>query len=59
MYSGREAFILYFRVSIYECQKEEKDTPASLGVYTPEGGQTQRIRLSPDIRIELTIQGIK
>jgi C-terminal processing protease CtpA/Prc len=30
-----------------------------MGVYTPEGGQTQRIGLSPDIRVERTIQGIK
>ena len=30
-----------------------------LGFYTPEGGQTQRIGLSPDIRVEPTIQGIK
>jgi len=29
-----------------------------LGVYTPEGGQTQRIGLSPDILVDRTIQGI-
>jgi len=29
-----------------------------LGVYTPEGGQTQRIGLSPDIYVHRTIQGI-
>jgi len=32
---------------------------SGLGVFTPEGGQTQRIGLSPDIRVERTIQGIK
>ena len=30
----------------------------SLGVYTPEGGQTHRIGLTPDIHVERTIQGI-
>ena len=30
----------------------------SLGVYTPEGGQTHRIGLVPDIRVDRTIQGI-
>jgi len=30
----------------------------SLGVYTPEGGQTHRIGLAPDIRVGRTIQGI-
>jgi hypothetical protein len=30
----------------------------SLGVYTPEGGQTHRIGLAPDIRVDRTIQGI-
>lgn len=30
-----------------------------LGVYTPEGGQTQRIGLSPDIYINRTIAGVK
>ena len=30
-----------------------------LGVYTPEGGQTQRIGLSPDIYIERTIAGVR
>lgn len=30
-----------------------------LGVYTPEGGQTQRIGLSPDIYINRTIEGVK
>jgi len=29
-----------------------------VGVYTPEGGQTHRIGLAPDIRVERTIQGI-
>ncbi len=32
---------------------------SGLGVYTPEGSQTQRIGLSPDIYIEQTIEGIK
>ena len=31
----------------------------SMGVYTPEGGQTQRIGLSPDIYVESTIEGIR
>jgi C-terminal processing protease CtpA/Prc len=31
----------------------------SLGVYTQEGGQTQRIGLAPDIYVEKTIEGIK
>ena len=30
----------------------------SLGVYTPEGGQTHRIGIIPDIRVDRTIQGI-
>lgn len=30
-----------------------------LGVYTPEGNQTQRIGLSPDIYVSRTIEGIK
>lgn len=30
-----------------------------LGVYTPDGGQTQRIGLSPDIYINRTISGVK
>jgi len=30
-----------------------------LGVYTPEGGQTQRIGLSPDIYVPRTITGIR
>lgn len=30
-----------------------------LGVYTPEGGQTQRIGLSPDIYVNRTIAGIR
>lgn len=30
-----------------------------LGVYTPDGGQTQRIGLSPDIYINRTIAGVK
>lgn len=34
-------------------------TFTSLGVYTPEMGQTQRIGLSPDIEVYPTIQGIK
>ena len=29
------------------------------GIYTPEGGQTQRIGISPDIEVKRTIQGIK
>jgi len=29
-----------------------------IGKFTPEGGQTQRIGLSPDIRVDRTIQGI-
>ena len=29
-----------------------------VGIFTPEGGQTQRIGLSPDIHVERTIQGI-
>ncbi len=31
----------------------------SQGIYTPEGGQTQRIGLSPDIEVHLTIEGIR
>jgi len=31
----------------------------SIGIYTPEGGQTHRIGLSPDIRVDRTIQGIR
>jgi C-terminal processing protease CtpA/Prc len=34
-------------------------TFSSLGVFTPEGGQTQRIGLSPDIHVERTIAGIR
>ncbi|MCL2703710.1 MAG: S41 family peptidase [Defluviitaleaceae bacterium] len=30
-----------------------------LGVFTPEGGQTQRIGLTPDIYVERTVQGVK
>lgn len=30
-----------------------------LGVYTPDGGQTQRTGLSPDIYVERTLKGIK
>jgi len=29
-----------------------------IGIFTPEGGQTQRIGLFPDIRVDRTIQGI-
>lgn len=29
------------------------------GIYTPEGGQTQRIGIPPDIKVKRTIQGIK
>ena len=29
------------------------------GIYTPEGGQTQRIGIPPDIEVKRTIQGIK
>ena len=29
------------------------------GIYTPDGGQTQRIGLSPDIEVKKTIEGIK
>ncbi|MCL2426865.1 MAG: S41 family peptidase [Oscillospiraceae bacterium] len=29
-----------------------------VGVYTPEGGQTHRVGLAPDIRVDRTIQGI-
>lgn len=29
------------------------------GIYTPDGGQTQRIGLAPDIEVKRTIQGIK
>ncbi len=32
---------------------------SSFGVYTPEGKQTQRIGLSPDIYIEKTIEGVR
>jgi len=31
----------------------------SLGVYTPEGGQTHRIGLTPDIRVDPSVEGIK
>ena len=34
-------------------------TFTSMGVYTPEGGQIQRIGLSPDIYMEPTIEGIR
>lgn len=30
-----------------------------IGVYTPEGGQTQRIGLFPDIYIDRTIAGVR
>lgn len=30
-----------------------------LGVYTPEGNQTQRIGISPDIYVDRTIEGVK
>ena len=30
-----------------------------LGMYTPDGGQTQRIGLSPDIYVERTLEGIR
>ena len=29
------------------------------GIYTPEGRQTQRIGIPPDIEVKRTIQGIK
>jgi len=32
---------------------------SSIGVFTPEGGQTQRIGLSPDVVINRTISGIR
>ena len=32
---------------------------SGIGVYTPEGGQTQRIGLSPDIYVKRTIAGIR
>ncbi len=31
----------------------------ALGVYTPGGGQTQRIGISPDVPVEYTVEGIK
>ncbi len=31
----------------------------SCGIYTPEGGQTQRIGLTPDIEVYPTVEGIK
>ena len=31
----------------------------SIGIYTPDGGQTQRIGLTPDIKVHPTIEGIK
>ena len=31
----------------------------SIGIYTPDGGQTQRIGLSPDIEVYPTVEGIK
>ena len=31
----------------------------TLGVYTPEMGQTQRVGLAPDIEVHPTIEGIK
>ena len=34
-------------------------TFTSLGVYTPEMGQTQRIGLAPDIEVHPTVEGIK
>jgi len=34
-------------------------TYTGLGVYTPEGGQTQRIGISPDIYVERTIAGVR
>ena len=36
-----------------------KITFTSLGIYTPEMGQTQRIGLSPDIEVYPTVEGIK
>lgn len=38
---------------------DHKITFTSLGVYTPEMGQTQRIGLAPDIEVHPTIEGIK
>ena len=38
---------------------DHKITFTSLGVYTPEMGQTQRIGLTPDIEVHPTIEGIK
>ncbi len=32
---------------------------SSLGIYTPDGGQTQRVGLAPDIEVHPTIEGIK
>ena len=32
---------------------------SGIGVYTPEGGQTQRIGLVPDIYVERTLEGIR
>ena len=32
---------------------------SSLGIYTPNGDQTQRIGITPDIEIHPTIEGIK
>jgi len=32
---------------------------SSVGIFTPESGQTQRIGLEPDIRVERTIAGIR
>ena len=31
----------------------------SIGIYTPDGGQTQRIGLTPDIEVYPTVEGIK
>lgn len=32
---------------------------SGLGVYYPDGGQTQRVGIIPDVRVDRTIQGIK
>ena len=38
---------------------DHKITFTSLGVYTPEMGQTQRVGITPDIEVHPTVEGIK
>ncbi len=37
----------------------EKMMHTAWGVYTPDGGQTQRIGISPDLQVDYTVEGIR